>query len=171
MNMLRQITFLLILPLLLHQGGSSKSDNATPYEDQDAYDVYSTILPSDWLLRNAHARTLIIQNETKAYRMCLQPDKEWEEKVGPAISEYVRLNAKPWLLQRSINIEQPYVLINGDVLRSLVQSAGWEAFHQQYEDSKGWMELSAVGFNKEKTVAVVSMGHHCGNLCAGGAFY
>ena len=169
--MLRQITSLLILPLLLYQGGSSKSDNATPYADQEAYDVYSAILLSGWPLRDAHAKTLIIQTETKAYEMCLRPDKEWEEKVGPAISEYVRLNAKPSLLQRKINIKVPYQLIKVDELISLIQSAGWEGFYQQYEHSGGWMELSAVGFNNDKTVAVVYMGHHCGPLCGGGGFH
>jgi hypothetical protein len=32
------------------------------------------------------------------------------------------------------------------------------------------MELSAVGFNPEKSIAVVYAGHHCGNLCGGGGF-
>ena len=171
MNMLHQITLLLILPLLLLDQGAAKSDNPTTYEDQEAYEVYAAILQSDWLLRHAHAKTLIIQTETKSFQMCLQPDEEWKEKVGPAISDYVRLNAKPWLLQRRINIEVPYQLIKVDVLMSLVKNAGWEAFHQQYEHSKGWMELSAVGFNNDKTVAVVYMGHHCGNLCGDGRFY
>ena len=33
------------------------------------------------------------------------------------------------------------------------------------------MELSAVGFNVNKTVAVVYMGHYCGALCGGGGFH
>lgn len=97
---LREITSLLILSLLMYQSAGSNSDNATPYAVQEAYDVYSAILPSEWPLRVAHAKTLIIQTETKGYEMCLRPEKEWEEKIGPAISEYVRLNAKPSLLQQ-----------------------------------------------------------------------
>jgi hypothetical protein len=171
MEMLKQITALLILPLLLYQGAGSKTDNATPYAVQEAYDVYSAILPSEWPLRLAHAKTLIIQTETKGFEMCLRPEKEWEEKIGPAISEYVRLNAKPSLLEQRMNIEVSYQLIKADELKSLIQRAGWEGFYQQYKHSGGWIELSAVGFNNDKTVAVVYMGHHCGPLCGGGGFH
>ena len=169
--MLGKITSLLILALLLSQGVISGIGNAPPYEDQEAYEVYSAILPLEWPLRDAHAKRLIIQNETKGYEMCLRPDKEWQEKIGPAISDYVRSNAKPSLLQPRIKVGVPYRLIIVDELRSAIQTSGWEGFYQRYPDSGGWMELSAVGFNVNKTVAVVYMGHHCGPLCGGGGFH
>ena len=169
--MLGKITSLLILALLLSQGVVSSSDKVPAYEDQDAYEVYSTIIPLEWPLRNAHAKGLIIQSETKGYEMCLRPDDEWQEKIGPAISDYVRANAKPSLLQPRIKVGVPYRLIIADELGSAIQTAGWEGFYQRYPDSGGWMELSAVGFNVKKTVAVVYMGHHCGWLCGGGGFH
>jgi hypothetical protein len=45
---------------------------------------------------------------------------------------------------------------------------GWDAFFGKYPDSRGYIELSAVGFNADKTLAVVYMGHHCHYLCGGG---
>jgi hypothetical protein len=161
----------LILALLLLQGVNSTTGKAPPYEDQEAYEVYSAIIPLEWPLRDAHAKTLIIQNETKGYEMCLRPETEWQEKIGPAISDYVRANAKPSLLQPRIKAGVPYRLIIADELRSTIQTSGWEGFYQRYPDSGGWMELSAVGFNVNKTVAVVYMGHHCGPLCGGGGFH
>jgi len=169
--MLGKITSLLILALLLSQGVISSSGKAPPYEDQEAYEVYSAIIPLEWPLRDAHAKRLIIQNETKGYEMCLRPEKEWQEKIGPAISDYVRSNAKPSLLQPRIKVAVPYRLIIAHELRSAIQTAGWEVFYQRYPDSGGWMELSAVGFNVNKTVAVVYMGHYCGPLCGGGGFH
>ena len=170
--MLGKVTSLLILALLLSQGViSSSGGKAPPYEDQDAYEVYSAILPLEWPLRDAHAKRLVIQNETKSYEMCLRPEKEWQEKIGPAISDYVRSNAKPALLQPRIKVGVPYGLIIADELRSTIQTADWEGFYKRYPDSGGWMELSAVGFNVNKTVAVVYMGHHCGALCGGGGFH
>jgi hypothetical protein len=166
-----KIRSLLILALLLFQGVNSTTGKAPPYEDQEAYEVYSAILPLEWPLRDAHAKRLIIQNETKGYEMCLRPEKEWQEKIGPAISDYVKANAKPSLLQPRIKVGAPYRLIIADELRSTIQTAGWEGFYQRYPDSGGWMELSAVGFNVNKTVAVVYMGHHCGPLCGGGGFH
>ena len=168
--MLGKITSLLILALLWPQGVSTSS-KAPTYEDEEAYEVYSAILPLEWPLREAHAKSLIIQKETKGYEMCLRPEKEGQEKIGPAISDYVRLNAKPSLLQPRIKVGVPYQLIVADELESALQTTGWEGFHQRYPDSRGWIELSAVGFNANKTVAVVYMGHHCGPLCGGGSFH
>jgi hypothetical protein len=168
--MLGKVTSLLILALLLSQGVIS-SDKAPPYEDLDAYEVYSALIPLERPLRNARAKRLIIQNETKGYEMCLRPEKEWEEKIGPAISDYVRSNAKPSLLQQRIKVGVPYQLIMADELKSAIQTVGWEGFYQRYPDSGGWIELSAVGFNVDKTVAVVYMGHHCGPLCGRGGFH
>jgi len=48
--------------------------------------------------------------------------------------------------------------------------AGWSDFEREHPDSVGWIELSAVGFNHDKTVAIVYIGHHCGRLCGGGGF-
>jgi hypothetical protein len=169
--MLGKFTSLLILALLLSQGIINSSGKAPPYEDQEAYEVYSAILPLESPLRNAHAKRLIIQNETKGFEMCLRPEEEWQEKIGPAISDYVRSNAKPSLLQPRIQVGVPYHLIAADELTAAIQTAGWEGFYQRYPDSGGWMELSAVGFNVNKTVAVVYMGHHCGPLCGGGGFH
>src|SRR6185295_16246838 len=100
--MLGKITSLLVLALLLSQGVINSSGQAPPYGDQEAYEVYSAIIPLEWPLRDAHAERLIIQNETKGYEMCLRPQDEWQEKIGPAISDYVRSNAKPSLLQPRI---------------------------------------------------------------------
>jgi len=168
---MEKITSLIIVALLLSQGVISSSSKVPQYEDQEAYEVYSAILPSEWPLRVAQAKTLMIQSETKGYEMCLRPEKEWQEKIGPAISDYVRSNAKPALLQPRIKVEVPYQLIIADELRSANSSAGWEKFFQRYPDSRGWIELSAVGFNDNKMVAVVYMGHHCGPLCGGGGFH
>jgi hypothetical protein len=169
--MLAKTASLLSLALLLSQSAVSNRAQAPAYEDPDAYEVYSAILPSEWPLKAAHAKRLIIQTETKHFEMCLQPEKEWQEKVGPAISDYVRANAKPSLLQPKIEVEVPYQLIVAEELKSAIQKGDWEGFYQSYPDSGGWLELSAVGFNAEKTVAVVYMGHHCGSLCGGGGFH
>src|ERR1044071_7358788 len=79
-----------------------------PYKDVEAYEVYAAILPSEWPLRHANAKQLVIQRETRGYEMCLKPEKEFEDKLGPAIAAYVELNKKQWLLQPKLSIEQPY---------------------------------------------------------------
>jgi hypothetical protein len=146
----------LISSLLLYQSSAVSTDNQPkPYEDAEAYEVYSAIL-RPWQV--VKAKSLVIRSETKGYKMCLRPDGESEKIIGQAISQYVKLNEKNWLLKRGLRIKKPYELAPFDKLRSAL-------------NSRGWIELSAVGFNADKTVAVVYMGHHCGGLCGGGGFH
>jgi len=170
--MLLQIVSLLISSLLLFQNGAANKD-APPksYEDAAAYEVYSAILPTEWPQLLGNAKSLAIRSETKGYKMCLQPEAESEKIIGQAISEYVKLNKETWLLKRGLNIEKPYELIPYDELRSALKQGGWENFYKQYPNSGGWIELSAVGFNADKTVAVVYMGHHSWSLSGGGRFH
>jgi len=170
--MLLQIVSLLISSLLLFQNGATNKDAPLKsYEDAEAYEVYSAILPTEWLQLLGNAKSLAIRSETKGYKMCLQPEAESEKIIGQAISEYVKLNKETWLLKRGLNIEKPYELIPYDELRSALKHGGWENFYKQYPNSGGWIELSAVGFNADKTVAVVYMGHHSWSLSGGGRFH
>ena len=143
------------------------------YQVTEAYEVYSAILPSGWTWREAKSKKLVIRSDTRTYDMCLRPEKEYEEIIGPAISDYVRQNEKTWILQKNLSIEKPYEIIRGDEIQSMFEQGleGWKPFYEKYPDSGGWIELSAVGFNGDKTVAVVYMGHHCGGLCGGGNFH
>jgi hypothetical protein len=141
------------------------------YEEATAYEVYAAILPSEWPLRVAHAKRLVIRRETKSYQMCLRPDKELEKKVGPAISDYVELNKKQWVLQARLSIDSPYQFLETSKFSTLLSKGGWDEYYREYPESGGLIELSAVGFNGDKTIAVVYMGHSCGMLCGGGTFH
>jgi hypothetical protein len=99
--------------------------------------------------------------------MCLRPEPESERIIGSAISEHVKLNEKPWLLRPRFVIKQPYKLIGpGEP-----ENGNWKKFYKRYPNSGGIFALSAVGFNADKTVAIVYMGHHCGGLCGGGGYH
>jgi hypothetical protein len=170
--MLKKALLLLIFSSLFSQSAPVRPDDSPkPYEDGEAYAVYAAVLPSEWPWKVAHAKTLVIRSETKNYGMCLQPEKGFTQSLGAAISDYVELNKRPWLLQSRFDIEKPYLLITPEEFKSAFAQGNWEAFYRQYPDSGGYIELSAVGFNSDKTVAVVYMGHDCGMRCGGGEFH
>jgi hypothetical protein len=50
--------------LMLHAQTRPNSLTSTPYNDAEAYKVYETLLPTDWTLRVAHARRLLIEAKT-----------------------------------------------------------------------------------------------------------
>lgn len=150
----------------------TKDEPTAAYDNVDAYEVYSAILLSEWPARGAKTKTLVILTATKSYKMCLVPEKESEELISPAISDYVKLNEKTWLLQQQkFKLGTPPKLISPEELKTIFERGKWAGFYRQYEDSDGLIELSAVGFNSDKTVAVVYMGHSCGAMCGGGRFH
>jgi len=93
--MLASILSLLVFFSLPIQEASSA------YDDADAYEVYASILPSEWPLRVSHAKQLVILSETKSFQMCLKPANEIEAKVGPAISNYLELNKRSGCFSRN----------------------------------------------------------------------
>ena len=144
------------------------------YDDAEAYSIYSSILPGEWPWSDANASTLVIRTETEPYAMCISPDKESEKMVGSAIADYKKKNQAHWLLQRKFEIAKPYEMVSKEEIDSTfktVGSEGWKTFYERHPDSGGWIELSAVGFNSSKTIAVVYAGHSCGGLCGGGTFH
>lgn len=143
---------------------------ASAYEDTDAYGVYVAIIPSEWPLRDADAKQLVIRRETRSFQMCLKPDTEIQARVGLAIADHIRQNEKKWLLQPRFSFAIPYQFFEGP-FDDILKRGGWDEYYRQYPESGGLIELSAVGFNVDKTVAVVYMGHSCGDLCGGGTFH
>lgn len=145
------------------------SDVAT-YDDAEAYRVYSTILPEELPWRQANVKTLVIRRETEPHAVCNEPHKESKKIVGAAIADYKKKNEKKWLLGKQFDIAKPYEMISGDEIDTVFKT-GWRTFYQRHPGSDGWIELSAVGFNTSKTVAVVYTGQFCGSLCSGGGSF
>lgn len=169
----RTLLLLTLLSLLAQMAAASAEDKLKPYEIDEAYQVFSAILPSEWPWRIANAKRLAIRSETSTYEMCLRPEKEYEAIIGPAISDFVKQNQQAYLLQNKFHVEKPYDLIPASEYKSIFRNGlgGWSTFYKKYPDSGGSIELSAVGFNADKTIAVVYMGHSCGGLCGGGGFH
>jgi len=152
----------------------AQTQQPEPYQVAEAYEIYSAILAGSWPVSEAHAKTLLIRAETGSdHDMCLKPEGDSAPVVGPAIADFIEVNKKAWLLQKAFQIDQPYDFIFEKELDGLFTDGpgGWKAFYEKYPDSGGYNQFSAVGFNADKTVAVVYAAHFCGGLCAGGEFY
>jgi hypothetical protein len=132
-----------------------------PYDVDEAYKVYSAILPT------IGERLLVIGTETRNPEICLQPlDAQSEKVLRPAIDNYLELNARPWQLQKHFDINMHYDLLAEEELKATFRDgmngsssmAGWKTFYERHPDSEGLIELSAVGFNADETIAVVFIG-------------
>ncbi len=163
----------------LHSQSPEKNQqNLQTYSDPDAYEVYAALLPSNSAWGDLRAKSFVIERETRGSNPqgCLPEGKEIKERWADVIEDYKKQNETPRLLSRSFPIETPYRLISrtelsdlfGNTAKSL--SDRWKSFYNHYPDSKGFTGFSAVGFNPDKTRALVYVGHHCGMLCGAGGY-
>lgn len=153
------------------QTQSQQKDPPQPYTVPEAYQVYSAILAGR--IREAKLSRILIAQETRAEPNCLKPDSEDKQAIDPAIADYTDQNRKTWLLRWNLQIDIPYEIVPREAIDSLLRGPGgsWGLFERRYPEMDGWIDLSAVGFNSDKTVAVVSITHDrsesgSGNLSA-----
>ncbi|MFM9904073.1 MAG: hypothetical protein ACKVQJ_05815 [Pyrinomonadaceae bacterium] len=152
-----------------------------PYSDTEAYAVYSFVMRDEWPARAAKAKKLVIQTETTDFPRfgndktdCLAPAKGEEATYAPVIAAYRELNKKSWLLQPKFDASIPFQIVPKASIEDLFTRKGidgWNDFYAKYPDSGGAISMSAVGFNADKTIAIVYMGHSCGGLCGGGNYH
>ena len=157
---------------------AAENEPAEPYSVDEAYRIYSLLLPNEESYGFANG-TLVIQEETVRQlqrnnvwpgpEACISP--EVADQFKDAITDYNRVNLKRWSLQRQFQIARPYEVVSSDAISVLFKLGGWKAFNERYPVSGGIQTMSAVGFNKEKTRAIVYSGSSCGSLCGAWSFH
>lgn len=160
------------------QSAEKNQQNLQAYSDPDAYEVYAALLPSNSTWGNLKTKSLVIVQETASpdRQGCLPRGKEDREIWASVLEDYKNQNQTPRLFSRSFSIDRPYELISRTELSDLFANTtknlweGWKSFYSRYPDSDGFIELSAVGFNSDKTKAFVYIAHHCGSLCGAGGY-
>jgi hypothetical protein len=156
---------LAVQPLCIAQNSS-----AAERDDQDIYDIYSLVLPSEQSYRFAKGALVIRQEtlaEVKLDDSCLAPEAAREFK--DAIEDYKR-QTKTVLLQRRFTIDKPYELVDSETIGTLIKDHNWDEFYKRYPDSGGILMISAVGFNQRRTLAIVYTWSACRDLCGSGSF-
>lgn len=150
----------------------SKSDPVPTYDEREAYRVYSTLIPKDWVWVVAKAQSLVIAALTVSSEMCLKPEGESASILAPAIADYKEWATRRWHLTRNFSLSKPYTLLNQQELDTYFSKggSGWDGFYARYPKSGGYLVLSPVGFNSAKDIAVVQVNHWCGRRCGRGSF-
>ena len=158
-----------------------RAQTAAKVEDPDAYAVYSVVFTPEPGEKAAKPRRLIIRAETSDYPRfssepdgCLEPDAENEARLRPLIDSYRKANKIRSVLQQKFNFPFEYELIPADLIEGFFTKkgpGGWADFFKRFPGSGGYVVMSAVGFNPDKTLALVYAGHACGGLCGGGAYH
>jgi hypothetical protein len=163
-----------------------------PYE-MAMYDVYSDLLQAQvsWWdqLIDPRSEAVLIRIETEpgqyhqvrglAYvEASLVPEERFKQAVDSAIADYAKRNSGVLELRRKFSLAT-YDLISEAEEQVMLKEhdptptgSACRAFQKKYPGYDRWVELSAVGFNEDQTVAVVYMVEWSGSrpLCRGGIF-
>lgn len=147
-------------------------------EDEE-YAVYSALIK--YMSEDAGTkRLLVIEEQTSPWVGFPEddPDKFYRElkESAPALSaevidDFRARNKGEHTLARRFDIGREYVLVGEKELNKIFKEAGggWKAFYKKYPGAGGYLVLSRVGFNADRTQALVYQGHSCGGLCGAGS--
>jgi hypothetical protein len=158
------------------QQKSANDLKLTATEEKDSYDIYSILLrkemPSQWNITgwaiSQETQTYPNFGEMSSIGMCLQPPKDQESIYRPLIDDYVAKNKGKLVLEREFDLPQ-YAIVGTTDAKAIGQ-------HSRVADGFPFnaaviFHVSAVGFNRDGTRALVYVGHHCGSLCGGGTYH
>jgi hypothetical protein len=112
------------------------SSAAPTYVDPDVYSVYSIVVNSIIQYEFQQETTVPIYDHTATGQtICATPNKKHEAMLASAIANYAKVNKAQRRLLPRFNLDKPYEIIQ-------------RSPHAVY--------LSSIGFNRGKTVAVLS---------------
>jgi hypothetical protein len=102
------------------------------------------------------------------YKYQLSPDFQ------SALTDYEGTNKQPQNLVRSFNVKNDYVFLNANDFHGFFKDNNardnWRAFYSKYPNSPGYITVSRVGFDSNRTHALLYFEFQCGGLCADGSY-
>ena len=153
---------------------NAKSDAVT-ISDPEAYAVYASLLPDHWLIAHGHAKSLVFQRETSTRSTCDPIGETANEVWRPVVEAFQSANAETRAVRAGEHLGVPYVVIPTREIRAIFEYSDtawvWIDFLARFPGSRGYIEVSAVGFDEHKNRAMVYLAHYCGFLCGGGGYY
>ena len=152
-------------PPLVRQAPSAQPAN--PDDGRETYAVYNALL-------GGSSTPVVIRDQTRAGVTCDDFSSSNDPRLRAAGEDFAKkngaehpLNTSAFTLGRKVEMVSSAEL-DQDFSKGISQ--GWAAFHERHPQAHGYIDLSAVGFNADKTFAVVYSGGHCGGLCGAGGF-
>jgi hypothetical protein len=98
------------------------------------------------------------------------------------LDDYEKINKSPIALSNRLSLRVPLVLmsaaerdrvfmITGEGEKRVAGPKAMEAFQKLYPKSPGFMHISRIGFNGNRTQAFLYAGYVCGGLCGSGFIF
>jgi hypothetical protein len=173
------------------QPASPSSIAASFQIDDEEYAVYSALINNDLGDRGSRSsssstadadRVLVIDARTSLWDISVGDEssnffaelKKSSQELQPETANDLQVKSNEVTnLERKFDIKIKYVLVSDEEIEGFFKSGvdGWKTFYQKYPNSNGFLTLSRVGFNADRTQALVYKGWHCGGLCGSGSYF
>ena len=173
------IRFIRLLFILVALGSFSVSyplnqNDADEGVSAEEYDIYSSIIKQIYL--KPETKMAMIEERTFRYDFGVENDEPWREKKKgvvieeSAIEDYETKNSQPWLLNKaSFKLPVKTNLITDLDLKAIFHGnwgeLQWINYYRRFPDSDGFVMLSRIGFNTERTQGLMYIGSRCGPRC------
>jgi hypothetical protein len=173
-----------LLPMGKPSQGKTAISQATRQEDKEVYDVYAAVIPMDsWYWENSKVILILGDIPPREWPIgspggALNGDAKFIESFEPIFSSFEAANKAAMMLHSDVHLAKPTRLVTRAELDAAFETPsgtnvgdGWEGFRHYFPDSAGYLILSGVGFNAERTIALVYEEHRCGGLCGAPSYY
>ena len=178
------LSLLLTGGLALHLKARTAETPAQVYADPEAYKVYAAVLPIDsWYWESSNTMLILRDIPPREWpiggpRGALRGNDTFKSEFEPIFQSFDEANRVPMLLNSDLDLHRAHRFVTTAELDAAFAKGGraqggngWEGFRQRFPNSTGYVILSVVGFNSDRTKAVVYVEHRCGNLCGEAHFY
>lgn len=170
------------------QGNTKATSSAQPANqirqneiEEEEYAVYSALINNSAKDENVNSLFIIMDRPFAWVGMMDEgPDSFYEDimKSSPdlmaeTVYDLKAKNKEQHRFTRRFNIKGRYILVSEKDIADLFSKDvlhSWEKFYRKYPKSGGYTTFSRVGFNAEKTQALVYQAHSCGGLCGQGSY-
>jgi hypothetical protein len=151
--------------------GQSASAPSPVITDPEAYAVYAAVLPHSVLQEN-HPEPVAIQLETFPGPAGCPSEASITAEWRAAVEDYRKQNAQTKFVRPGFDLGKAYSLIPWAEVRQMLTAEGYLSPAAPRSNAPGWrvfsrfpggsvIVLSAVGFNSERTRALVSVQRNC----------
>ena len=139
----------------------------------DEYDVYSALIQSVYIDATQPKQIVISAvnaDQNVNFGVAAGAIKSfWPELGDDILGDFKAKNRVSSALEHTFTLSVPYTLISEQELASIFSiTADWDRFYAKYPDSKGFLTLSRVGFNRAKDTAVLYTEHQSGGTAGEG---
>ena len=160
------VTSAAVVSALFAAHPAAQGPAATPITDPNMYAVYGALLSKDWNFAGSATKVALQAETVPVSSSCLPSGPSVPDEWKPVLDDYRAANREPHVLLPGQPVGVPYILVPRSDTRAVVSDGLFEQ-SERYPDSGGRVVyVSAVGFDRAHTRALVFAGYYCGSLCS-----